>query len=62
MSDHALPLRFDDAHLKTGVRLRYAEQGDAEGPAVILLHGYTDSCFPTPCAAPAQHKLPRFCP
>jgi hypothetical protein len=31
--------RFSDVTLATGVRLRYAEQGDATGPAVILLHG-----------------------
>ena len=37
--------RFADVHLATGVRLRYAEQGDAGGPAVILLHGYSDSWF-----------------
>ncbi len=37
--------RFSDVTLATGVRLRYAEQGDAAGPAVILLHGYSDSWF-----------------
>jgi pimeloyl-ACP methyl ester carboxylesterase len=42
----ALPtaaLRFGDARLATGVRLRYAERGEAGGPVVILLHGYSDS-------------------
>lgn len=29
--------------LRTGVKLQYAEQGDATGIPVILLHGYTDS-------------------
>ena len=38
-------LRFADAHLSTGVRLRYAEQGDPNGLPLILLHGYTDSWF-----------------
>jgi pimeloyl-ACP methyl ester carboxylesterase len=38
-------LRFADATLKTGVRLRYAEAGDKEARPVILLHGYTDSSF-----------------
>jgi pimeloyl-ACP methyl ester carboxylesterase len=38
-------LRFDDVKLKTGVRLRYAEQGNRTGPAVIMLHGYSDSWF-----------------
>ncbi|HVG29358.1 MAG TPA: alpha/beta fold hydrolase [Pyrinomonadaceae bacterium] len=39
------PPRFAEARLHTGVRLRYAEQGDPAGHAVILLHGYTDSSF-----------------
>jgi non-heme chloroperoxidase len=38
-------LRFADLRLPTGVRLHYAEQGDAAGPAVIMLHGYSDSWF-----------------
>lgn len=38
-------LRFGDVHLTTGVRLRYAEQGNPRGHAVILLHGYSDSWF-----------------
>jgi non-heme chloroperoxidase len=42
---HATALRFADAHLKTGVRLRYAESGAAAGHPIILLHGYTDSWF-----------------
>ncbi|HKU61379.1 MAG TPA: alpha/beta hydrolase [Gemmatimonadales bacterium] len=37
--------RFDQVTLATGVRLHYAEQGDPHGPAVILLHGYSDSWF-----------------
>jgi non-heme chloroperoxidase len=42
---HAPPLRFADVRLTTGVRLRYAEQGDPAGPPIILLHGYSDSWF-----------------
>lgn len=38
-------VRFGDARLATGVRLRYAEQGDPTGKVVILLHGYSDSWF-----------------
>jgi pimeloyl-ACP methyl ester carboxylesterase len=38
-------LRFADAQLKTGVRLRYAEQGDPAGHPIIMIHGYTDSSF-----------------
>lgn len=29
--------------LRTGVTLRYVEQGSRRGPAVVFLHGYTDS-------------------
>ena len=36
-------VRFGDVRLATGVRLRYAERGDARGPAVIFLHGYSDA-------------------
>lgn len=36
---------FHDATLPDGLRLRYAEQGPAGGPAVLMLHGYTDSSF-----------------
>ena len=43
--DTVVPLRFADAHLRTGVRLRYAEHGSPQGEAVILLHGLTDSWF-----------------
>jgi non-heme chloroperoxidase len=35
--------RLSDVALPTGVRLQYAESGDPGGPAVLLLHGYTDS-------------------
>jgi pimeloyl-ACP methyl ester carboxylesterase len=40
-----LSLRFANIQLSTGVRLRYAEQGDPHGHPVILLHGYSDSWF-----------------
>jgi non-heme chloroperoxidase len=39
------PIKIADAHLATGVRLRYAEQGDPTGHPLILLHGYSDSWF-----------------
>ena len=38
-------LRFGQVELPTGVRIHYAEQGDSTGPAVILLHGYSDSWY-----------------
>ena len=44
-SNTAAPVQFDSVLLKTGVRLRYAYQGDENGIPVILLHGYTDSWF-----------------
>ncbi|HEX7997557.1 MAG TPA: alpha/beta fold hydrolase [Pyrinomonadaceae bacterium] len=44
-SHHVQPLRLVDVKLKTGVRMQYAEQGDAKGYPVILLHGYSDSWF-----------------
>lgn len=39
----AAPPRVADARLPTGVRLRYAEQGDTAGHPTVLLHGYSDS-------------------
>ncbi|HYP53612.1 MAG TPA: alpha/beta hydrolase [Pyrinomonadaceae bacterium] len=39
------PPTFADAELATGVRLRYAVQGDPAGQPVVMLHGYTDSSF-----------------
>jgi pimeloyl-ACP methyl ester carboxylesterase/tetratricopeptide (TPR) repeat protein len=44
-SSNATPVQFGSVLLKTGVRLRYAYQGDENGVPVILLHGYTDSWF-----------------
>jgi pimeloyl-ACP methyl ester carboxylesterase len=38
-------LHFGEALLPSGLRLSYAEQGDPRGPALILLHGYSDSWF-----------------
>ena len=34
-----------DVTLANNVRLRYARQGPATGPAIIMLHGYSDSSF-----------------
>lgn len=34
-----------DARLASGLRLRYIERGPANAPAVIMLHGYSDSSF-----------------
>lgn len=44
-ASNAAPVQFASVLLKTGVRLRYAYQGDPNGEPVILLHGYTDSWF-----------------
>jgi pimeloyl-ACP methyl ester carboxylesterase len=37
--------RFGEVTLSTGIRMHYAEQGDARGEPIILLHGYSDSWF-----------------
>ena len=37
--------RFGEVSLPTGIRMHYAEQGDARGEPIILLHGYSDSWF-----------------
>ena len=38
-------LSFGEVHLKTGIRLKYAQQGDGSGHPIIFLHGFTDSWF-----------------
>ncbi len=38
-------VRFGDVELSTGVRLRFAEQGPADGVPVILLHGFSDTWY-----------------
>jgi pimeloyl-ACP methyl ester carboxylesterase len=42
-SDAGVTLRH--AQLPSGIRIEYAERGPANGPAVIMLHGYSDSWF-----------------
>jgi pimeloyl-ACP methyl ester carboxylesterase len=37
--------RFGEVRLSTGIRMHYAEQGEARGVPIILLHGYSDSWF-----------------
>jgi pimeloyl-ACP methyl ester carboxylesterase len=37
--------RLATAPLVTGPRLRYAEQGEPQGEALVCLHGYTDSWY-----------------
>lgn len=39
----ASDVQFSNVLLRTGVRLRYAHQGETGGETIILLHGYTDS-------------------
>ena len=38
-------LTFAEVRLSTGIRMRYAVQGDPNGRPVVLLHGITDSWF-----------------
>ena len=38
-------LHFDDVRLPNGVRMHFAQQGPQTGPALLLLHGFTDSWF-----------------
>jgi pimeloyl-ACP methyl ester carboxylesterase/tetratricopeptide (TPR) repeat protein len=39
----AANVQFSNVSLRTGVRLRYAYQGERGGEPIILLHGFTDS-------------------
>lgn len=45
IKNQTLSVEFGEVLLKTGVRLRYAEQGNPEGQPIIMLHGFTDSRF-----------------
>ena len=38
-------MRFGTIRLSTGPQLHYAEQGDADGEPIVLLHGWPDSWF-----------------
>ena len=38
-------MRFDNAQLSTGIRIHYAESGDARGTPVVFVHGWPDSWF-----------------
>jgi pimeloyl-ACP methyl ester carboxylesterase len=38
-------VRFARVRIKNGIELYYAEQGPARGPAIVMLHGFTDSWF-----------------
>jgi non-heme chloroperoxidase len=44
-------------HLSTGITMRYLEAGPARGPAVFLLHGYTDSSRSWERVVPLLHRL-----
>lgn len=46
MDEDTAPVPFlDSVKLSNGVTLHYASQGPATGPAVIMIHGYSDSWF-----------------
>jgi pimeloyl-ACP methyl ester carboxylesterase len=38
-------MRFDKTRLSTGLRIHYAESGDARGTPVVFVHGWPDSWF-----------------
>lgn len=48
-------IRFRSAVLPTGARLHLAETGDPAGPAVVMIHGYSDSWFSW---SPIMQRLP----
>jgi non-heme chloroperoxidase len=54
-------VQFATAHLTTGPRLHYTEQGDPTGEAIIFLHGYSDSWFSfsrvLPLLSPSYHAF-----
>ncbi|MDX2150573.1 MAG: alpha/beta hydrolase [Bryobacteraceae bacterium] len=45
MTSSATAIRFEEAALASGVRLRYADAGPRTGAPVLLLHGYSDSWY-----------------
>jgi pimeloyl-ACP methyl ester carboxylesterase len=42
---NAAGVTLHQAQLPSGIRIQYAERGPVDGPAVIMLHGYSDSWF-----------------
>ena len=44
-ASNSAPIQFSSVALETGVRLRYAYQGDPKGKPIVMLHGFTDSWF-----------------
>lgn len=38
-------MTYGETTLENGVRLHYARQGPTSGPAIVFLHGYSDSSF-----------------
>lgn len=53
--------RFATTQLETGVQVRYAEQGDQGGEAIVFLHGYSDSWYSfsrvLPLLSPEYHAF-----
>jgi pimeloyl-ACP methyl ester carboxylesterase len=43
--DATVTLRFGDVRPPGGLNLHYASQGPETGPAIVMLHGYSDSWF-----------------
>ncbi len=54
-------VQFATTRLATGLQVHYAEQGDREGDAIVLLHAYVDSWFSygrvLPLLSPEYHAF-----
>jgi non-heme chloroperoxidase len=57
----SLEFSISSHRLATGLRVHYAEQGDREGDAIVLLHAYVDSWFSygrvLPLLSPEYHAF-----
>jgi non-heme chloroperoxidase len=52
-------VRLDDAALRTGIRVRFAEHGAANGGPIVFLHGWPDSWFSFSRVLPLLPKTSR---
>ncbi len=58
---HPNGVEFATTRLATGLWVRYVEQGDREGEAIVFLHAYVDSWFSysrvLPLLSPSYHTF-----